>query len=270
MVLDVANGELLATEHPEEAANLATAPGSTLKPFFLAAALAQHRIEPGTTLLCHPHLRIGNRNLDCTHPPQYRTFDAEHALAYSCNSYFAALATRWTGQEAASILHQYGFQARTGLLPAESPGSLHVPETPEELQLLVLGLEGITVTPLQMAAAYRQFALRQNPPRSVTRGLEGSVEYGMAHNAITPGLFVSGKTGTAGDPGQAWTHGWFAGIVAPQAGKIVIVIYLPRGNGGDAARLAHGFLSAWAQEAAQAPPAKSSVAYSSSFSGASR
>jgi cell division protein FtsI/penicillin-binding protein 2 len=64
----------------------------------------------------------------------------------------------------------------------------------------------------------------------------------MAHNADTLGLDISGKTGTASDPPRkAWSHGWFAGFVTIQRTPLVISLYLPRGNGADAAILARNF-----------------------------
>ena len=92
----------------------------------------------------------------------------------------------------------------------------------------MLGLTGVTVSPQQMALAYRKLALQWQSP--VREGLRDSVTYGMAHNAAVQGMEIAGKTGTT-------SHGWFAGI----GQQLVVVIYLPRGNGADAARLAQHF-----------------------------
>ena len=245
VVLDLRSGQLLASQHPEEAASLASPPGSTLKPLFLSAALEQHRIDAATTVACRRALRIGNRDVACTHPPESGIFNAREALAYSCNSYFAALATRFKPEQAVQLLRGYGIAERPHLFAVESPGGVRLPQSEDQLQLLVLGLEGVTVTPAQLAIAYRRLAARLAALPAVRRGLEGSVSYGMAHNAAVPGIPIAGKTGTASDPGQAWTHGWFAGIASRGREKIVMVIYLPRGNGGDAAGLAQRFLRAW-------------------------
>jgi beta-lactamase class D len=249
VVLDGSDGHLLATEHMEEMDGATSAPGSTLKPLFLMAALEKGLIRENSTVVCRRHLRIAGRNLDCTHPLDQSVFTAETALAYSCNSYFASVATRFTPQQAAAVLREDGFGTRSGLLPGEASGLVRNPASEQELQLLVLGLEGVAVTPVQLARAY--VILSHQLPRelAVRRGLEGSVAYGMAHNAATPGLAISGKTGTASDPGQSWTHGWFAGIASRNKEKIVIVIYVPRGNGADAAQLAHRFFSRWQRTA---------------------
>ncbi len=245
VVLDLRSGRLLASQRSQEAARFESAPGSTLKPFFLASALEQHRIDAATTVACRRALRIGKRDLACTHPRAAGAFNASQALAYSCNNYFAALATRFTPEQAVQILRGYGFAERPRLFALESPGGVRLPQSEDQLQLLVLGVEGVTVTPAQLAVAYRRLAAAFPAAPAVKRGLEGSVSYGMAHNAAVPGIVVAGKTGTASDPGEAWTQGWFAGIASHGGEEIVLVIYLPRGNGGDAAGLAQRFLRAW-------------------------
>jgi cell division protein FtsI/penicillin-binding protein 2 len=236
VVLDAKSGKTLAVSHPEEAAGLRSAPGSALKPFFLIYALDHGLIQPQTTVFCRRNLRIAGRNLDCTHPQSETVFHAELALAYSCNNYFAELAKRFTPDEAVEALHEYGLDAQI-----ENGAS------PKKLQFLVLGLEGIRVTPDTLARAYLRLTAKWNAglPDAVKHGLEDSVQYGMAHNAYISGLRIAGKTGTASGPGEPWTHGWFAGTAPVSNPKIVVVIYLPRGNGADAAHIAQRFFSAY-------------------------
>ena len=148
VVVDLKTGRLLATVKD---ANQSAAPGSILKPLFLAAALEQHEVLPQTTVFCRRNLRImdggTNMELPCTHPQSDVAFAAQEALAYSCNQYFAALADRIPTPQLAAILQHYG-------LP-RAP----TPLTREQKQLLVLGVEGIAVSPAQMAVAYRKLFL---------------------------------------------------------------------------------------------------------------
>lgn len=180
--------------------------------------------------------------MDCTHPRSEVVFDSEQALAYSCNSYFAEMATRFSIEDAVSALNEYGLP-RTSIL--------RTPANTEQTQLFILGLEGISVTPVQLADSYRKLAEQlaslspNSPMQTVMRGLEDSVAYGMAHNAYVDGLSIAGKTGTASNPRQPWTHGWFAGFAPAKSPKVVVVIYLPRGNGADAAHLAQMFFSGY-------------------------
>jgi stage II sporulation protein D len=59
-----------------------------------------------------------------------------------------------------------------------------------------------------------------------------------------PDMETAGKTGTASDTLQGSSHGWFAGMGALDHEQVVIVIYLPHGNGADAAHLAQHFFLA--------------------------
>jgi cell division protein FtsI/penicillin-binding protein 2 len=249
VVLDGRQGRVIAAVREAEAAQIASAPGSTLKPFFLTAALRQGRVSAQTTVMCHGDLRIAGRNLACTHPREDNVLDSERALAYSCNTWFANLAQRLTPNEAAGVLRAYGFGSRTGLLREEAMGEVRTPRDETEVQLQVLGLRDVAVTPLQLAQAYARLASELDAAPVVRRGLEGSVAYGMAHSAATSGMTIAGKTGTASDPGEAWTHGWFAGIATRRGERVVVVVYVPHGNGADAALLAHRFFVAWGRPA---------------------
>jgi stage II sporulation protein D len=237
-VVDLKTGRRIAVVKPTEAESLRSTPGSTLKPLFLAAALRRQQVQPQGTIFCRRDLRIraGNRewNLACTHPQTDIAFAAQDALAYSCNRYFANLADRVSPEEAGAILEHYGL------------GQAKTPETREEKELLVLGVAGIEVSPAQVASAYRKLALELDDRRveAVREGLHNSVRYGMAHNAFVPGMEIAGKTGTASDSMQGPSHGWFAGTGAFGLAQVAAVIYLPRGNGADAARLAQHFFLA--------------------------
>jgi stage II sporulation protein D len=240
VVVDVKTGRQLAAMKTPEATQ--GAPGSLLKPLFLASALNHHELLPQTTVFCRRDLHViaedRDWNLACTHPQTNVAFSAQEALAYSCNRYFAALADRLSPAGAATTLSHYG-------LPP-----IHPPQTREQKELLVLGLAGLTTSPSKIAAAYRKLALElaQSPALDAVReGLGDSVRYGMAHNAAVPGMEIAGKTGTV------TTGGWFAGIAPLNHEEVVIVIYLPKGNGADAARLAQHFFQT------SAPPAPSSA-----------
>jgi len=245
LVLDGGDGHVVAAVRESDAGRVTGAPGSTLKPLFLMAALREGRVRAETTVVCNGNLRIAGRDVACTHPRERNVFDAERALAYSCNTWFANLARGFSAQQAVEVLRGSGFGSRTGLAGGESAGELQVPRNNAEVQLLVLGLSDIRVTPVQLARAYVRLGRDFDAEPVVRRGLEGSVAYGMAHNAATAGTTIAGKTGTASDAGEAWTHGWFAGIASRGTERVVVVIYVPRGNGADAAGLAHRFFASW-------------------------
>jgi cell division protein FtsI/penicillin-binding protein 2 len=245
VILDTANGRLLAVERHHAAALQSSSPGSTLKPFFLNLALERGLIRDNTILYCQRNLRIAGHELACTHPTALTAFRADEAIAYSCNSYFAQLSARFTPKETAAVLREYGFGSRSHLFESESAGEVRTPSGEAQRALEVLGIAGVSATPAQMAEAYWLLDRRADVAPAVGRGLRESVTYGMAHPAITEGISLLGKTGTASDAGERWTHGWFAGIASYGGCRVVVVIFVPHGNGGDAAMLAHRFLLTW-------------------------
>lgn len=202
-------------------------PGSTVKPMVLAWALRHGVVSAKTEVYCRRNLRIGGRALQCTHPGDVTVLRAETAIAESCNTYFAQLGRRMTGAQMEAALSEAG-------LPHDAFGDA----SGDARALTALGLRGVHVTPQQLAVAYRAMLLREGAESPVWRGMVAAVVYGMANPARVQGVELLGKTGTVSEPGQAWTHGWFAGAMP---GRLVLVVALPRGDGGDAARLARRF-----------------------------
>ncbi len=233
VVMDVVTGDLVARYGAPEAV---AAPGSTLKPFVLKTALDAGVTGERESVHCTGKLTIRGHDLACTHPRDMTVLDARLALADSCNTYFASLARRMTATLLVSGLRGYGLNAAGALL------------SPDDRALLALGLVGVRATPMQMAAAYRKLAQQMNEQQRaavvVREGMVQSVETGMAHGAHVDGRMIGGKTGTAQDAGAPsngyGSHGWFAGILFDGQGKAqqVMVVYLPHGNGNDAALLA--------------------------------
>jgi membrane peptidoglycan carboxypeptidase len=234
VVLDARAGTVLASTGGSSRGDLESAPGSVLKPLLLEFALEHGIVRPEMEVYCRRNLHIGGRALPCTHPADNPVFTAERALAESCNTWFAEMARRFTGPELEEALDGTD-------LPHQSMASANV----EQRQLAVLGLLGVTTSPLKLARAYADLLKRAPPDGPVARGLEDSVKFGMASPAAVAGARILGKTGTASDPGAAWTHGWFAGAIP---GRFVLVVYVPHGDGGTAARLAQLFFTAIASE----------------------
>jgi cell division protein FtsI/penicillin-binding protein 2 len=275
VVLDIASGRLLASAQLSESARTLAAPGSTLKPLLLYSLIATHRWDPDRRIACSRRLRIEGRSLDCSHPPLPGPLNATEALTWSCNTYFAALAAFIPHAQLRPLLAPTGLLGQTGLAPAEATALFRDPATTSAVQLTALGVDGIRVTPLELATAYRWLALQlESRPDSIAdqpsaaqvvlSGLADSASFGIAGQASLGGVPVAGKTGTANlGPGTP-SHGWFVGF-APVAKStedtptphtpdprpetpdprpaIVLCIYLPSGHGSDAARVAADVLA---------------------------
>lgn len=243
VVLDLNDGHLLAASHLAEAARTLAAPGSTLKPLVLYGLVAGGRWDPLRRIACTRKLSIGGRSLNCSHPAA-DPMDAQEALAWSCNTYFATVAAALAPGELRKVLSPTGLLAETGLARNEAAAFFRDPQGPDQNRLAVLGVDGILVTPLELAVAYRWLALQiaaheETAAAQVVRaGLADSASFGMAGAASLGGVPIAGKTGTASGAAGTQTHGWFVGLLLASAPRAVIAVYLPVGHGADAARVA--------------------------------
>jgi cell division protein FtsI/penicillin-binding protein 2 len=244
VVINVGSGKILAKSHLDVAAQRLAQPGSTLKPFVLIELLNSGRVKPEQRLVCRRPLYVGGRRMDCAHPPGIESLDAPDAIAYSCNSYFAAMANRLNSDELALVFRREGFTSPTHLASIEATGVVVSARDEPELQLQVLGNWGIEVTPLELLVAYRSLALQKLRSRDlgnaapVFDGLERAVRYGVAHGAQPRATTAAGKTGTASGTNTRQTHGFFVGYSPADKPEIAIVVYLEHGRGIDAAAIA--------------------------------
>lgn len=252
LVLDIPTGHLLASHRLSEAARTLAAPGSTLKPLVLYNLIAEGRWDPNRRVACNRNLVVAHHGLVCTHPAA-PPFDAREALTWSCNSYFAEVARTLRPRALGSLLRPTGLLGVTGLTGQaasnEAAAEFREPTSPETAQLALLGIEGIRITPLELATAYRWLALElaahhdSQAAQVVRAGIEDSASFGMARQAGLGGVPVAGKTGTAEGAASSQTHGWFAGIAPADNPRIVVVVYLSAGRGADAAGVAAELLS---------------------------
>jgi cell division protein FtsI/penicillin-binding protein 2 len=273
LVLDIASGHLLASAHLPESARTLGAPGSTLKPLLLYTLIATHRWYPDRRIACSRRLSIDGRSLNCSHPPLPTPPNATEALTWSCNTYFATLASSIPPAQLRPLLAPTGLLSQTGLAPpasTEASAIFRDPTTREAVELTALGVESIRVTPLELTAAYRWLALQivahpdSQAAQVILSGLADSASFGIAGQASLGGVPIAGKTGTANLGPATPSHGWFVGfapaarptesspaLATPHPGPqtvdprpaVVLCIYLPSGHGSDAARVAADILA---------------------------
>ena len=243
IVLDLKSGGLLAAHHRDETARTLAAPGSTLKPLVLYSLLAEGRWNPEQRVACDRRLIVADHKLACAHPAA-PPFDAREALTWSCNSYFAQVARTLPPGGLGKLLRTTGLLDITRLARPEAMAAFREPRTPDETVLALRGVEGIRVTPFEMAEAYRWLAQQLDEHRGtqaaelVRAALQDSSSFGMAAAAGMGGPPVAGKTGTAEGVASSQTHGWFAGFAPAGNPRVVVVVYVPAGRGADAARVA--------------------------------
>jgi cell division protein FtsI/penicillin-binding protein 2 len=229
MLLDIASRLPLAAHQPERAL---APPGSTIKPFALAALLAAGKLSATESFVCPGKLHLAARQLNCSHPLLGEPVRVETAIAYSCNCFVAQMARRFAAGELAAALARAGFQH--GLRRAAGG---------DAIALQALGEESILASAADLCLAYRWLAVNAPPP--VVAGLEGAVAYGTAQLAGVAGAVVAGKTGSvrtaAGNP-----IAWFAGLFPGRAPRVAIAVMVAGASGGgDAAPVAGRILAAY-------------------------
>jgi cell division protein FtsI (penicillin-binding protein 3) len=237
VVLDVATGEVLAMANvpsfnpnnrgkldPRRTRNRAVTdlfePGSTLKPFTVAAALEAGAVKPESVIQTAPgQLAIGNRVIHDAHPQGALTVG--QVIQKSSNIGTAKMALGMDAEQLWALFNAVGFGTppHSGF-PGEVSGKLRAAKTwrPIEQATMSYG-HGISVSLLQLARAYLIFATdgelkpltlvkQQLPTESqrvisaktahqVRRMLEMVVQPGgTATRARIAGYRVAGKTGT--------------------------------------------------------------------------
>lgn len=252
VVLGVKDGKVLALHNAKVLTQRVATPGSAIKPFVLELLL-DGGLSPKQRVVCHRPLHVAGHELNCSHPAELTIFNAEEALAYSCNSYFVTAASQLQQGRLEDWLRRQNFTRPSGLLPDEGEGRIIVEHSLADRQLLAVGAVGIQVTPMELASAYLRLAHIDPQHASaaqqvVLAGLRGATEYGIAQGGRPANISVAGKTGTAADPGNPQTHAWFAGFAPADHPQIVVVVFLEHGRGGaEAANIARVIFETYAE-----------------------
>jgi cell division protein FtsI (penicillin-binding protein 3) len=134
-------------------------PGSTFKAILAASALEEGVVKPTERLFCeNGGWKIGKWTIHDSHPHGWLSF--AEVIQYSSNIGAAKVGDRLGRERYHGWLKKFGFGQRTGIeLPDESPGILRDGKSWARIELATNSFgQGISVTPLQMAAAYGAIA----------------------------------------------------------------------------------------------------------------
>ncbi|HEY7739527.1 MAG TPA: penicillin-binding transpeptidase domain-containing protein [Steroidobacteraceae bacterium] len=275
IVIDVTTGEVLAmvnqpSFNPNDRSQYEVAryrnravtdifePGSSIKPFVVAAALASGRYRPDS-LVDTAAIRVGIKTIQDKH--DYGVVDLGQVLARSSNAGMAKIALSLEPAQLHDTLAALGFGEVTASgFPGESAGLLSSAAhwRPIGIATMAYGY-GLSVTPLQLAQAYatigaggvhRPVSFRRAEgavagervlPERIARDLVGLLEEavtpaGTGIKAAVPGYRVAGKTGTAW---KATAGGYstdkylsvFAGVVPASRPRLAVVVMVDEPGG---------------------------------------
>ena len=278
VVIDVRSGEVLAmvnqpAYNPNDRSQLNAAayrnraatdffePGSSIKPFFVAAGLASGRFTAGSVIDTHPgFVQVGATTITDEH--NLGAIPLATVLAKSSNVGMARLALALEPRQIWSTLSGFGFgQVTASGFPGESAGLLSNYSHWRSVSIATMSHGyGLSVTPLQLAQAYATLGalgvrrpvslLRVDEPVAGERVLDGAVCAALLHlleSVITPegtaplaripGFRVAGKTGTAykaegGSYSQDRYVGIFGGVAPVSNPRLAAVVVIDEPSAG--------------------------------------
>ncbi|MBM4212195.1 MAG: penicillin-binding protein 2 [Gammaproteobacteria bacterium] len=278
VVIDVTTGEVLAmvnqpTFNPNDRAQLKPAgyknravtdlvePGSTIKPFVVAAALASGKFRTDSIIDTNPGMvKVGIKMVEDKH--NLGAIDLATALAKSSNVAMTRIALTLGPETLHDTLSKVGFgRVTTSGYPGESAGLLtqYSHWRPITTATVSYGY-GLSATPLQLAHAYATLgaygmqrpvsftridhavkgerALPEQVSRDVIRMLQSVVsDVGTGKRAAIPGYSVAGKTGTAwkASAGGYSTNRYlavFAGLAPASNPRLATVVVIDEPSAG--------------------------------------
>jgi len=235
-------------------------PGSTLKPFTIAAALESSLYSPDTTIDTRPgYIRVGQHVIRDI--KNYGVIDISTVIKKSSNVGASKIALSLEPSKLWETLSSVGLGQTTGSgFPGESAGYLNSYNNWSEVELATISFGyGVSVTALQLAQAYMIFAtngkllpisfhkisgsiegrqvISEKTARQIRVMLKAVVEnQGTGHRAAVNGYQVAGKTGTVH---KSTLSGYsedrylslFAGIAPATDPQLVIVVIIDEPSG---------------------------------------
>ena len=197
-------------------------PGSTFKPFTIAAALEEGAVSKDSTFVVADSIPVADVLIRDSEPHETEVLTPGGILQHSRNVGTIQVAQSLGGDRLVEYIRRFGFGEGTGVdLWGENAGIVPPFESwsGSSIGNIPIG-QGLTVTPLQLATGYASLAnggLEVTPHVSeasnpdgpgdrvisektstIVRGmLQTVVDDGSGHLAQIPGYTVAGKTGTA-------------------------------------------------------------------------
>ena len=131
-------------------------PGSTMKPFTVAAGLENGTLYGGETYYCDGSLHYGGFDISCHDTDGHGVQTLEQGIANSCNVVMMKIAEKMGAEEFLKYLQLFGYGQETGIdLPGEAVGLLQNVETIGSSGLATNSFgQNLNITMTQMVAGF--------------------------------------------------------------------------------------------------------------------
>lgn len=131
-------------------------PGSTFKPFTVAAGLELGNLTGDETYYCGGKLHVGDYDIHCNNRSGHGTQTLRQAIENSCNVALMEIGADLGVEEFTRYQEQFGFGKQTGIdLPGEQEGVLYTAENMDSASLATNAFgQNFDVTMTQMAAGF--------------------------------------------------------------------------------------------------------------------
>lgn len=207
-------------------------PGSTFKPFTIAAALDEGTVKDSDYFGCSGVTNVAGSDIHCSVRSGHGSLSLQQSMMESCNSALIQIGAGLGRENFSKYNKIFGFGQKTGIdLPGETMGIIHSKDelNPVELATSSFG-QTQTVTMVQMLAGFSSLVnggdyyqphlvkeiqneagvvvertspvvvrktVSDNTSRLIRKYLQATVEDGTAAPAQVSGYSIGGKTGTA-------------------------------------------------------------------------
>ena len=209
-------------------------PGSTMKPFTVAAGLENGTLKGDEKYYCGGSLHVGDWDISCNNIKGHQTLDLKEAIAHSCNVALMEIGAAIGPQEFSKYQHIFGFGEYSGIdLPGEGSTSslLFDPEKMGSTDLATNAFgQNFNVTMTQLAAGFCSLinggnyyephvvtqikdangnvienidpvlvkkTISEETSKTIKEYMYATVESGSGKKAQVEGYDIGGKTGTA-------------------------------------------------------------------------
>ncbi|WP_347992545.1 penicillin-binding protein 2 [uncultured Eubacterium sp.] len=206
-------------------------PGSTIKPFTIAAAYEEGKTTRNSTYFCDGYEVVGGFTIRCHDVSGHGTITTKQALAYSCNDALMRIGFDLGAKKLVEYQRRFGFGAKTGIdLPSETRGLVYDSNMGASSIATNSFGQNINVNMIQMVAGFSSLVnggnyyephvvkevvsedgeLIDNYSKTLVKetvtdktsdfikeALRAVVTDGTGKTAAIPGYTIGGKTGTA-------------------------------------------------------------------------